>query len=43
MQIMPISCPSQPVVDFSYGVSYFTTATGNDIPLVTWEPRHLGI
>jgi hypothetical protein len=33
VQIVPIKLPSQPVVDFSYGIGYFTTATGDDIPL----------
>jgi TonB-dependent receptor len=33
VQIVPMKFPSQPVVDFSYGVSYFSTATGKDIPL----------
>ncbi len=33
VQIMPIKLPSQPVVDFSYGIGYFTSATGKDIPL----------
>ena len=33
VQITPIKLPSGPVVDLSYGIGYFTTATGNDIPL----------
>ncbi len=33
VQITPIKFPSDPVVDLSYGIGYFTTATGNDIPL----------
>ena len=33
VQIMPIKLPSQPVVDLSYGIGYFTTSTGDDIPL----------
>jgi outer membrane receptor protein involved in Fe transport len=33
VQIMPIRLPSQPTGDLSYGIGYFTTATGNSIPL----------
>ena len=33
VQIVPMKLPVRPVVDFSYGVSYFTTATGKSIPL----------
>ncbi len=33
VQIMPIKLPSDPVVDLSYGIGYFTTSTGDDIPL----------
>jgi hypothetical protein len=33
VQIVPMKLPTQPVVDFSYGFSYFTTSTGKDIPL----------
>jgi TonB-dependent receptor len=33
VQITPLKLPSRPVVDFSYGVNYFTTATGKSIPL----------
>jgi hypothetical protein len=33
VQIVPIKLPSQPVVDLSYGVSVFSTATGKRIPL----------
>ena len=33
VQIVPIKLPSQPVLDLSYGVSMFSTATGKDIPL----------
>jgi hypothetical protein len=33
VQIIPMKLPSQPVVDVSYGVSFFTTATGKSIPI----------
>jgi hypothetical protein len=33
VQIVPIKLPVQPVVDLSYGLSYFSTATGKSIPL----------
>jgi len=33
VQIVPLRLPFQPVVDLSYGVSYFETATGKSIPL----------
>ena len=33
VQIVPLKLPSQPVVDFSYGFSYYSTATGKSIPL----------
>ena len=33
VQIVPMKLPNQPVVDFSYGVSFFSTATGKDIPM----------
>ena len=33
VQIIPMKLPTQPVVDFSYGLSYYSTATGKDIPL----------
>ena len=33
MQIVPMKLPSRPVVDFSYGFSYYSTATGKTIPL----------
>jgi TonB-dependent receptor len=33
VQIVPMKLPNQPVVDFSYGVSYYSTATGKSIPL----------
>ena len=33
VQIMPIKLPSNPVVDLSYGLGYFTASTGDDIPL----------
>ena len=33
VQIVPMKLPNQPVVDFSYGLSYFSTATGKNIPL----------
>jgi hypothetical protein len=31
VQIIPMKLPSQPVVDFSYGISHFSTATGKSI------------
>jgi hypothetical protein len=33
VQIVPLKLPVQPVGDFSYGVSLFSTATGKSIPL----------
>ena len=33
VQIVPMKLPNQPVLDFSYGVSYYSTATGKSIPL----------
>ena len=33
VQIVPIKLPSQPVLDFSYGVNFYSTATGKSIPL----------
>ena len=33
VQIIPLKLPVQPVVDFSYGLSFFSTATGKSIPL----------
>jgi len=30
---VPITLTDRPVMDFSYGVSYFSNATGKDIPL----------
>ena len=33
VQIVPMKLPSEPVVDFSYGISFYSTATGKDIPL----------
>jgi hypothetical protein len=33
VQIVPLKLPTQPVVDFSYGLSYFSSATGTSIPL----------
>ena len=33
VQIMPMKLPIQPVVDFSYGFSFYSTATGKSIPL----------
>jgi hypothetical protein len=33
VQIVPMKLPAQPVVDFSYGFSHFSTATGKSIPL----------
>ena len=33
VQIVPLKLPVQPVVDFSYGISVFSTATGTSIPL----------
>jgi TonB-dependent receptor len=33
VQIVPIKLPNQPVVDFSYGFSHFSTSTGKSIPL----------
>lgn len=33
VQIVPMKLPTQPVVDFSYGVNHYSTATGKSIPL----------
>ena len=33
VQIVPMKLPNQPVVDFSYGLSFYSTATGKSIPL----------
>ena len=33
VQIVPIKLPTQPVLDLSYGIGFFSNATGNDIPL----------
>jgi outer membrane receptor protein involved in Fe transport len=33
VQIVPIKLPSEPVLDFSYGIGFFSNATGDDIPL----------
>ena len=33
VQIVPMKLPVQPVVDFSYGLSFSSTATGKSIPL----------
>jgi hypothetical protein len=33
VQIVPMKLPNQPVLDFSYGVDFYSTATGESIPL----------
>jgi TonB-dependent receptor len=33
VQIVPLRLPFQPVVDFSYGLNFYSTATGKSIPL----------
>jgi hypothetical protein len=33
VQIVPMKLPNQPVLDFSYGMSFYSTATGKSIPL----------
>jgi hypothetical protein len=33
VQIVPMKLPTQPVMDFSYGLNFYSTATGKDIPL----------
>ncbi len=33
VQIIPLKLPTQPVVDFSYGLSFYSNATGESIPL----------
>jgi outer membrane receptor protein involved in Fe transport len=33
VSIVPLRFPSRPVVDFSYGVNFYSTATGKSIPL----------
>lgn len=39
VQIVPLKFPNQPVVDFSYGLSYSSTATGKAIPLSSLGTR----
>ncbi len=39
VQIVPLRFPNQPVVDFSYGVNFFSTATGKQIPLSPLQGR----
>jgi hypothetical protein len=33
VQIVPLKLPVQPVADFAYGLSFYSTATGKDIPM----------
>jgi hypothetical protein len=33
VQIVPLKLPVQPVADLSYGLSFYSTATGKDIPM----------
>ncbi len=33
VQIVPMKLPNQPVLDFSYGVDFYSTATGKSIPM----------
>ncbi len=33
VSIIPLKFPSRPVVDFSYGINFYSTATGKSIPL----------
>ena len=33
VQIVPIKLPNRPVIDFSYGLNFYSTATGKSIPL----------
>jgi TonB-dependent receptor len=33
VQIVPMKLPSQPVLDFAYGFSHYSTATGKSIPM----------
>jgi outer membrane receptor protein involved in Fe transport len=33
VQIVPMKLPTQPVADFAYGLSFYSTATGKSIPL----------
>jgi TonB-dependent receptor len=33
VQIVPMKLPAQPVLDFSYGLNFYSTATGKSIPL----------
>ena len=39
VQIMPMKLPSNPVVDFSYGLSFFSTATGKSVPMSSLGKR----
>jgi TonB-dependent receptor len=33
VQIVPMKLPNQPVLDFSYGLNFYSTATGKSIPM----------
>jgi outer membrane receptor protein involved in Fe transport len=33
VQIVPLKLPVQPLADFSYGISFYSTATGKEIPM----------
>jgi hypothetical protein len=39
VQIVPIKLPNRPVIDFSYGVSHLSAATGKTIPLSSLGTR----
>ena len=39
VQIVPLKLPARPVVDFSYGYSYLSTATGKQIPMSSLGSR----
>jgi outer membrane receptor protein involved in Fe transport len=39
VQIVPLKLPNRPVVDLSYGMNFYTSATGDSIPLSPIEGR----
>jgi hypothetical protein len=41
VQIVPMKLPNQPVLDFAYGVSHFSTATGKSIPMSSLGNRDI--
>jgi outer membrane receptor protein involved in Fe transport len=39
VQIVPVKLPNQPVAEFAYGFNFYSTATGDDIPLSPIDGR----